>query len=264
MPARSVAQIVIRFGPVAMPVKLYTTTPKVSDDGPRFVQLHDADGGRLQQRSVCLKCDQQVSQEHTVRGYEHAKDSYTVFSADDLKQLDALADGSFGIREFVHAGAIDPLYIEKSFYVGPDRGGEMGFRLLWDLLGERGLVAVGSYAAHRRQTIAALRPLGDLLVMHQVRYAHELAPANDVPPPEVVEPPAAALDIAHGIAARMTRDRFEAAAYRDDVRPRVMALVNAKVEGKELEEVQSPDATEDRLADMLETLRRSLGPGAVR
>jgi DNA end-binding protein Ku len=82
--------------------------------------LHEADGSRLKQQYICTKCNEVVGREHTVKGYEHAKGQYVIFSADELKALDAVATQTIALEEFVPATAVDPLYIEKSYYLGPD------------------------------------------------------------------------------------------------------------------------------------------------
>ena len=130
MPARSIASATISFGLVSIPTKLYTTNESSGDI--HFNMLHDADGGRLRQQYVCTKCNEIVDRDHTVKGYEHAKGQYVVLSTDEIKALDAVATQTIALEEFVPAEAVDPLFVEKSYYIGPDKGGERAYKLIRD------------------------------------------------------------------------------------------------------------------------------------
>ncbi|HEX3761920.1 MAG TPA: Ku protein, partial [Kofleriaceae bacterium] len=169
MPARSISTATISFGLVSIPTKLYTTNEAAGDI--HFNMLHDADGARLKQQYICTQCNEIVDREHTVKGYEHAKGQYVVLSNEELKALDAVATGAIAIEEFVPATAVDPVWVDKSYYLGPDKGGERAYRLLHDAMLDTGLVGVASYSARGKQYIVALRPFQNGLIMHQLRYA---------------------------------------------------------------------------------------------
>src|SRR5258708_20172657 len=169
MPARSIGTATISFGLVSIPTKLYTTNESGKDIS--FNMLHDADGARLKQQYICTKCEQVVDREHTVKGYEHAKGQYVVLSAEELKALDAVATQAIALEEFVPATALDPLYIEKSYYLGPDKGGERAYKLLADAMIETGLVGVASYSPRGKQYIVAPPPFEHRLIIHQPPYA---------------------------------------------------------------------------------------------
>src|ERR1700759_5541040 len=183
MPARSIGTATISFGLVSIPTKLYTTNESGNDIS--FNMLHEADGSRLKQQYVCLKCNEVVDREHTVKGYEHAKGQYVILSADELKALDAVATQTIALEEFVPASAVDPLYLDKSYYLGPDKGGERAYKLLHDAMLETGLVGVASYSARGKQYIVSLRPYNDGLIMPQLRSADEVKPWSEVPLPEL-------------------------------------------------------------------------------
>lgn len=259
MPARSVAQTTLHFGLVSVPVKLYSTTNK-SDDGIKFSSLHDACGGRLQQKSFCTKCEKIVEQDSIIRGYEHAKGQYITLTADELAALDAVATNSIAINEYVPHDTIDPLVVEKSFYVGPDKGGEPAFRLLWSALVETGMAAIGPYSAHRRQTIVAIRPHGELLALHQLRYAHEIVPAAEVPPSKATTPDAETLQMAKLMVMRGARKLLELDRYRDEVQARIVDTIARKVEdGTTIE--APPKVPVGKVVDLKEALRASLEGG---
>lgn len=255
MPARSVAQATIHFGLVAIPVKLFTTVGK-GEDGIKFPQLHDKDGGRLQQKFACTTCNELVGPENTVRGYEHSKGQYVTVTADDFKVLDAIATQVIGIEEYIPAAALDPLYIEKSWYLAPDKDAEAMFHLLWAALVETGRVAIATYSAHRRQTVVALRPFGELLVLHQLRYKHEVMPGGEVPRPNWAAPSGETLLLAKQIVMQSSSDALDLGAYRDEVQERIARVLASKAEGGELE--PAPVVQQGKVLDFTAALRASL------
>jgi DNA end-binding protein Ku len=211
MAARSIGTATISFGLVSIPTKLYTTNESAGDI--HFNMLHDADGGRLKQQYICTKCNEIVDRDHTVKGYEHTKGEYVVLSADELKALDAVATQTIAIEEFVPATAVDPLWVEKSYYLGPDRGGERAYKLLADAMIETGLVGLASYSARGKQYIVLLRPFKEGLIMHQLRYAQEVKPWTDVPAVDLPETKPAELNLAKQIVQQIAAATFEPTKY---------------------------------------------------
>jgi DNA end-binding protein Ku len=231
MPARSIGTATISFGLVSIPTKLYTTNESGGDI--HFNMLHDADGARLKQQYICTKCNEVVDREHTVKGYEHAKGQYVVFSADELKALDAVATQTIALEEFVPASAVDPLYVEKSYYLGPDKGGERAYKLIRDAMVETGLVGIASYSARGKQYIVCVRPFHEGLIIHQLRYAAEVKPWTEVPLPALPELKPAEIGLAKQIIQQIAAETFAPEKYKDDVQERMMQLINQKVEGQE-------------------------------
>src|SRR4051812_2014219 len=215
MPARSIGTATISFGLVSIPTKLYTTNESSGDI--HFNMLHDADGARLKQQYICTKCNEIDDREHTVKGYEHAKGQYVVFTPDELKALDAVATQTVALEEFVPASAVDPLYVEKSYYLGPDKGGERAYKLLAEAMLETGLVGVASYSARGKQYIVCLRPYQNGLIMHQLRYGNEVKDWTDVPMPDLPELKPAELGLAKQIIQQIAAETFHAEKYKDEV-----------------------------------------------
>jgi len=255
MPARSIGTATISFGLVSIPTKLYTTNESSGDIS--FNMLHDADGARLKQQYICTQCNELVDREHTVKGYEHAKGQYVVFSIDELKALDAVATQAIAIEEFVPAGAVDPVWVEKSYYLGPDKGGERAYKLLHDAMLDTGLVGIASYSARGKQYIVSLRPYKDGLIMHQLRYADEVKPWSEVPLPELPELKPAELGLAKQIIQQIAHETFAPEKYKDDVQVRMRELIAKKVEGQEI--TMAPEAPAGRVIDLMEALKASLG-----
>jgi len=255
MPARSIGTATISFGLVSIPTKLYTTNETSGDIS--FNMLHDADGGRLKQQYICTKCNEVVDRDHTVKGYQHAKDQYVVFSPDEIKALDAIATQTIALEEFVPATAVDPLYVEKSYYLGPDKGGERAYRLIHDAMLETGLVGVASYSARGKSYIVELRPFESGLIMHQLRYAAEVKPWAEVPIPDLPELKAAELGLAKQIIQQIAHETWSPEAYKDEVQERMAELIQQKIAGQEI--TMSPEAPTGKVIDLMAALKASLG-----
>jgi DNA end-binding protein Ku len=255
MPARSIGTATISFGLVSIPTKLYTTNETSGDI--HFNMLHEADGARLKQQYICTKCNEVVDREHTVKGYEHAKGQYVVFTADELKALDAVATQTIALEEFVPAAAVDPLYVEKSYYLGPDKGGERAYKLIRDAMLETELVGIASYSARGKQYIVCLRPFKEGLILHQLRYAQEVKDWSEVPIPQLPELKAAEIGLAKQIIQQIAHETFSPEQYKDEVQERMMQLINQKVEGQEI--TVAPEAPAGKVIDLMEALKASLG-----
>ena len=255
MPARSIASATISFGLVSIPTKLYTTNESSGDI--HFNMLHDKDGGRLRQQYVCTKCNEIVDRDHTVKGYEHAKGQYVVLSNEELKALDAVATQTIALEEFVPASAVDPLFVEKSYYLGPDKGGERAYKLIRDAMLETGLVGVASYSARGKQYIVCLRPFHEGLILHQLRYAQEVKPWSEIPIGDLPESKPAEVGLAKQIIQQIAHETFDPEKYQDEVQARMRELIDQKVEGQEI--TVTPEAPAGKVIDLMEALKASLG-----
>jgi DNA end-binding protein Ku len=255
MPARAIGTATISFGLVSIPVKLYTTSESGSDIS--FNMLHAACGSRLKQQYICTKDGEIVERDQTVKGYEFAKGQYVTFSAEELKALDAVATNSIELAEFVPSKAVDPLLVEKSYYLGPDKGGERAYKLLAEAMIQSGLIGVATYSARGKQYVVAVRPYQNGLVVHQLRYAEEVKPWSEVPVPDLPELKPTELALAQQLIAQITHETFDPSRYQDEVKARMMDLIQAKVDGQEI--TAAPEAPQGKIIDLMEALKASLG-----
>ena len=255
MPARSIGTATISFGLVSIPTKLYTTTETSGDIS--FNMLHGACGSRLKQQYICTKDGEVVERDHMVKGYEYAKGQYVVLSAEELKALDAVATHTIALEEFVPATAVDPLYLDKAYYLGPDKGGERAYRLLADAMIDSGLVGLASYSARGKEYIVLVRPFQSGLVMHQLRYADEVKAWSEVPIGDLPEIKPNELGLAKQIIAQITSETFTPEKYKDNVRTQMMDLINKKIEGQEI--TAAPEVPQGKVIDLMEALKASLG-----
>src|SRR5687768_9883543 len=183
MPVKSTGTATISFGLVSVPVHIYSSAESRSNVS--FNMLHKKCGTRVKQQYVCPKDNNEVvPREDMVKGYEFAKDQYVTFTPEELKALDEKATGTIDINEFVPLAEVDREYLEKVYYLGPDKGGDRAYRLLAQALKETGRAALGQYAARGQQHLVLLRPLNGVLVMEQLHYADEIRPTTEVSVPD--------------------------------------------------------------------------------
>ena len=258
MAARSIASLTISFGMVSIPVKLYSATE--ASRAMSFNLLHKACGSRLKQQYICAKEDVQVAREDMAKGYEFAKDQYVMFSPEELKALEETGTHSADITEFIPAKAVDPVFFDKAYYLGPDKGGAKPYALLARALKESGRCAIGRWAARGKQYIVMIRPIDtglvEGLVMQQLLYAAEVRSINDVDIPKTDVKPAE-LKLAQQLIEQQASDKFDPASYTDDVRTRIEAAIQKKVEGQEITMAEAPEQGA-QVIDLMEALRASL------
>jgi len=255
MPARSIGNATISFGLVSVPVNLYSTAE--SKASVSFNMLHKKCGSRLKQQYICPKDDNEVvSRDDTVKGYEFAKDQYVVLSTEELKSLEEKATGMIDVLEFVPLAKVDREYLEKVYYLGPDKGGDRAYRLLAAALQDTGRAALGQYAARGQQHLVLLRPLNGVLVMEQLHYADEVRPTTEVTvPPGDVKP--AELALAKQLIEQTANDAFEPQKYKDTVRERVLETIQRKVDGQDITADITPEGG-GKIIDLMEALKASL------
>jgi len=258
MAARSIASLTISFGMVSIPVKLYSATE--ASRAMSFNLLHKTCGSRLKQQYFCVKEEVPVAREDMAKGYEFAKDQYVMFSPEELKALEEAGTHSAEITEFVPAKAIDPVYFDKAYYLGPDKGGAKPYALLARALKESGRGALGRWAARGKQYTVLIRPvdtgLVEGLVMQQLLYATEVRSINDLDIPKTEVRPAE-LKLAQQLIEQQSVDKFDPAAYTDEVRARIEAAIQKKVEGQEITMAEAPEQGA-QVIDLMEALRASL------
>ena len=259
MAARAIASTTISFGLVSLPIKLYST----GEPGSRvsFNLVHGACGTRLKQHYSCPQCDVEVPRDEMVKGYEFSKGQYVTFTPEELKALEERGDGSIEIVEFVPADKVDRVYLEKPYYLGPDKGGDRAYRLLAEAMRHTRLSALGRYAARGKQYLVLLTPNRTGMIMEQLHYANEVRSMEEVPIPsgEVKE---TELKLAVQLIEQIRSEEFRPELYKDDVRERVMELIQKKVEGEDITAAPS-ETPKTQIIDLLEALKASLAKAST-
>jgi len=259
MAARSIASLTISFGLVSIPVKLFSATE--ASKAISFNLLHKTCGSRLKQQYLCVKEEIPVAREEMVKGYEFTKDQYVMFTPEELKAMEEAGTHTADITEFVPVESVDPIYFDKAYYLAPDKGGAKPYALLARALRESGRCALGRWAARGKQYIVMIRPIensgSDGLVMQQLLYAAEVRSITeiDIPKTEVKD---AELKLAQQLIEQQASESFDPAAYKDDVRGRIEAAIQKKVEGKEITLAEAPEPGGGQVIDLMEALRASL------
>ena len=254
MPARSIGTATISFGLVSVPVNIYSSSE--SKASVSFNMLHKKCGSRLKQQYICTKDGDTVSRDDTVKGYEYSKDQYVILTAEELKALEEKATSVIDVVEFVPLAKIDREYVEKVYYLGPDKGGDRAYRLLSEALKDTEKAALGQYAARGQQHLVLLRPLNGVLVMEQLHYADEVRPTTEVPIPEGEVKPQE-LKLAKQLIEQTSNDEFEPTKYKDTVRERVLEAIQSKVEGQDIT-ADVKVGGETKIIDLMEALKASL------
>ena len=254
MAARSIASLTISFGLVSIPVKLFSATE--ASRAISFNLLHKGCGSRLKQQYLCVKDEVVVPREDMVKGYEFQKDQYVMFTPEELKLLEEAGTHTADIAEFVPIESIDPVYFDKAYYLAPDKGGAKPYALLTRALRESKRCALGRWAARGKQYIVMIRPSDDGLVMQQLLYAGEVRSIKELEIPDT-EVKDAELKLAQQLIEQQASDKFDPSTYTDDVRARVEAAVQKKVEGQEITMAEAPEGGAE-VIDLMEALRASL------
>lgn len=255
MPARSIGTATISFGLVSVPVNIYSASE--SKASVSFNMLHKKCGTRLKQQYICPKDDNEVvTREETVKGYEFAKDQYVILTPEELKALEEKATSTIDVVEFVPLAGVDREYMEKVYYLGPDKGGDRAYRLLAAALKQSGKAALGQYAARGQQHLVLLRPLNGVLVMEQLHYADEVRPTTEVtiPAGEVKD---AELKLAMQLIDQTSNEEFQPTKYKDTVRERTLETIQRKIDGQDITGDAAP-TSDTKMLDLMEALKASL------
>ena len=253
MAARAIGSGTISFGLVAIPVKLYSTVDTTK--AIRFNYL-STDGSRLKQQYIRASDGQIVEREDRVQGYEFAKGQYVTFTPDEIKAMNVESTNTIEISEFIPLAEVERLYIEKVNYLGPDKGAARSYHLLKEALAKTQRAALASYAARGKSYLVLVRPMGDGLVMEQLKHQDELRPFDEVPLDEC-DIDDAELDLALKIIEQRVNEAFEPEKYEDVVRSKVMEMIEAKIDGQEIS-TPPEEAAESKIVDLMEALKASV------
>jgi DNA end-binding protein Ku len=255
MAARALASVTVSFGMVSIPVKLYAATQ--AQAGVSFNLLHKDCGSRLKQQYLCAREGVVVERSDMVKGYEFAKDQYVTFTPEELKEMEEKGTQTIEISEFVPADSIDPIYYDKAYFLGPDKGGAKPYALLAESMRQTGQTAVGRYAARGKQYIVQLRAVPGGLVMQQLLYAPEVRSIDEIGVEDAAVKDSE-LALAKQLIGQISSKAFDPAQYEDDVRKRIEAAVQRKVEGQEIAISPEQPKAGGQVIDLMEALRASL------
>ena len=253
MAARSIGSGTISFGLVSIPFKLYTAT---SPKNVSFNMLHGKCGGRMKQQYFCPVDNEVVTRDQMVRGFEYARDQFVKFTEEELKKLESARTDELELVEFVPQSTVDLLYLEKSYYLGPDKGGDRAYRLLSESMERSGKIAVGRYWTRGKEQTVLVRPYKKGLVLHYVFYADEVRSFDEVATGGAATFKDIEVQLAEKLIEQLNQPEFRPEKFRDAYQDRVREAIEQKVSGNEI--VSSPEQPKAHVLDLLEALTRSL------
>lgn len=256
--ARAIVSATIAFSLVNIAVKLYTSA---STEDISFNQI-TPDNNRVKQKLVDAVTNQEVDRDKLRKGYEYAKDQFVVFSQDEIKALESERSNVMQITEFVPLDAVDFLQVEKSYYLGPDKGGDKGYALLVKTLEKADKVAVATWTARGKDQLVIVRAYEGGLVLHQMYYSTEMRPFDEILNTVAKLPVSPAEEaLADKLVETLSKDVFDASKITNTYAERVRKAIQDKLEGKDVTVTANPGNSAS-VVDIMMQLKASLDKAA--
>jgi DNA end-binding protein Ku len=246
---------ILSFGLVAIPVRIHTAT---KSENVSFHLLHNKCGSRVRNQHYCPACNIVVERADLVRGFQHAKDQYVPVTEEELESLEAGANRSIDLKEFIPLSSVDPVYFENTHYLGADKGGEKPYRLLADAMAKSGRVAIAELVSRGKEQLVLIRPYRKGLVLHTMYYGNEVRDFKQVPKGENVNISEAELQLGVRLIERLTSEEFKPENYEDEYRIRVLAMLDEKSKGQEVTIAPPAPQRGGKVVDIMEALKRSM------
>jgi DNA end-binding protein Ku len=241
----------LTFGLVSFPVRLFTAARSESIS---FNQLHKEDNSRIKQVVYCQTEDKPIPRNEIVKGYEYEKGKYVVIDDEDIKKVAPKTAKVMEIQEFVKADDVDPVFLESSYYMAPDEGGEKPYSLLFAAMRETKYFGIAKIAMHNREHVVVLRPGDKGMVLHTMYYADEVRRSEEF------RTDASTLKDKELALAKMLVEslagEFEPEKYHDAYRDNLRKMIEAKIEGHKV--VETPESHVAPVIDIMEALKKSL------
>ncbi|AXF57627.1 Ku protein [Salicibibacter kimchii] len=245
----------IQFGLVSIPVKLHAATENKSIS---FRNLHKKCHTPIKYEKVCPVCEETVENEDIVKGHEMNDGRFVIVEDEELKLLkEAKTDKAVEILDFIHIDEIDPVYFNRSYYLGPDEGGTKAYALLRKALSDTRKVGIAKIMIRSKEQLAVLRIRDEVLLMETLHYPDEIRASADVPNvPSSENIEKKELDTAVLLIDQLTAN-FEPEKYEDEYRKNLLALIESKQSG---ESVVTPERekTPDNVTDLMDALQASV------
>ncbi|HTP35286.1 MAG TPA: Ku protein [Candidatus Acidoferrales bacterium] len=241
----------LTFGLVTIPVRLFSAA---RSETISFNMLHKDDHSRIRQVTYCQLEDKPIARSETVKGYEYEKDHYVVVEDEEIRKVAPKTAKVMEILEFVKSDQVDPIYLESSYYVAPEEGGEKAYALLFTALKESGYFALAKVAMHNREHIIVMRPGDKGIVSHTMYFQDEIRQVDEFrTDTSLVKDKELAM--AKMLISSLEAE-FEPQKYHDSYRENLQKMIEAKIEGKKV--VETPAEHVAPVIDIMEALKKSL------
>jgi len=250
--AASVWSGYLTFGLISMPVRLFSGARSSSIS---FNMLHRDDLQRVKQQLYCPADNRVVDRSEIVKGYEYRKDEYVVVEPDEIKKIEPKTAKTMEILEFVKAEEVDPVFFESSYYLMPEEAGRRPYALLSKALEESDYVAIAKLTMHNREYTVFLRPRDGGMMLHTMYYAEEVKEIEGFGAPDV-ELKEAEVKVAHQLIEALA-DKWDPEKYHDTFQENLKKLIQAKLEGGTIAEVEKPKKLAP-VVDLMSALKQSL------
>jgi DNA end-binding protein Ku len=244
----------ISFGLVNVPVRMYSA---IDEHKLHFHYLHEKDDSRIGYEKICKKEEKPVPDDEIVKAFEYSKGEYVYMSDEDFETAGAEAEGfkTIDIRDFVPYDDIDPIYFERTYYLGPAQGGEKVYSLLLKAMEDSGLAAIAKYVMRDKQHLGCLRIREGVITLEKMYFADEIRPIDEIKPKK----------------ARVSKDElrmaqqlidsfggeFKPEKYKDTYRDALCDIIKRKRKGEEVH-VDTGAEKEEQPPDLMEALRASI------
>lgn len=240
------------FGLVTLPVQLYSATAGIELN---LDYLHKTDMSPIRYAKVCRKDGLEVPFKEIVKGFEYRDGDYVVLTDEDFKKVNAVKNQLIDVISFTSESEVDPIYSEKPYYLEPIGGAAKAYVILREALKKSKKVAVAKFVLRQREHLGIVKPLGDVLVLDQLRFSDEIKAPKGLKIPER-DVGNKELTMALELISQLT-EHFKPEDYHDTYKQELEAMIDAKINGKELRAISEIPKT-TKAHDLMETLRASL------
>ena len=241
----------LTFGLVSFPIRLFSAA---RSETVSFNLLHKDDHSRIRQVTFCQKEDKPVQRSELVKGYEYEKDHYVVIDEEDIQKVAPKTAKVMEILEFVKSDDVDAIYLESSYYVAPDEGGEKPYALLFQALRDSKYYALAKVAMHNREHIIILRPGAKGILSHTMYFQDEIRQVEEFRTDTSLVKDKE-LEMAKMLISSLEAD-FEPQKYHDEYRLNLQKMIEAKIEGRKV--VAAPTEHVAPVIDIMEALKMSI------
>jgi len=245
----------INFGLVTIPVKLFTA---VRTNELSFNMLHEKDEGRIKYERECSVCGKKVPWEEIVKGYEYEKGQYVILKDEDFKRVNVEATQSVDIVEFVDLAGINPMYFDKPYYLEPEKKGRHAYALLREALNQAGKVGVARVIIRSKEHLAAIKPIGEALVLELMHWADEIVEPQSLEFPAAEKMPEGEMKVAKLLIDTMSAEKFEPEAFKNKYHEELLAMIEARAAGKEIPKPDAKAPARSRVVNLMDVLQQSL------
>ena len=241
----------ISFGLVSVPVRMYSA---IAESDLHFHLVHEPDGGRIGYQKVCKAENEPVPDDEIVKAYEVKEDELVILDDEDFDAAKSEGVKTIEISDFVPYDEIDPIYFERTYYLGPQDGSEKVYSLLRQAMEKTKLAAIGKYVMRDKQHLGCLRIREGVITLEKLFFHDEIRPAKEIAPKKT-KVPEAELKMATALIGQF-KGSFEPARYEDTYRDALLKVIKAKQKGETITAV--PAAEDEEPADLLAALKASV------